>query len=370
MPDASYRILFAITSHGLGHLTRTLAIMREFIAAYPHIQAIVSTGISRERIAVDLPEPFLYRQIRYEPGTAQKNCFEVDVHRTREAYRTFFRMRKQKLREEEDFIKEFKCQAVVSDIPALPVRAAANVGVPAVGFSNFTWDWILEPILKGTQLECIVEQLAEDYSFGQLHLRLPFSPSISPFSYSEEVPLISRTARLSPVEVRQRLGVPLNDLRSLVVVCPGGWEAESWDSVHVEGCQDIRFIMVGDLQITADAPTIHLPHDLPYGLIFPDLVQTADVVLAKPGYGIVSECVLHRIPMVLTERPDFRETPVMLQWMEEIGPHSRISLNDFFSGRWEEPILQALTSTVSWKTFESDGARKVALRLGSFFQIS
>ena len=370
MLDTNSAILFAITSHGLGHLTRTLAVLREFLAAYPHMQAIVSTGVSRERVAIDLPEPFLYRQMEYEPGTAQKNCFEVDVDRTREACRAFFRTRKQKLRAEEDFIKKFRCQAVVSDIPALPVRAAANLGIPAVGLSNFTWDWILEPIFEGSKLEYIVEQLAEDYSRGQLHLRLPFSPNISPFSCSENVPLVGRMAKLSPAQVRQKLGIVSNDNRSLVVVCPGGWEPESWDSVYVKGCGEARFIMVGDLPISADVPTVHLPHHLPAGLIFPDLVQAADVVLAKPGYGIVSECVLHRTPVVLVERPDFRETPVLLRWMQEVGPHSEISLRDFFSGRWEEPIQQALTSSVSWKRFERDGAKSVALRLGSFFQIA
>ena len=370
MLATSSAILFAITSHGLGHLTRTLAVINEFLAAYPDMQAIVSTGVSRERVAIDLKGPFLYRQMEYEPGTAQKNCFEVDGQQTGEAYRAFFRKRKQKLRAEENFIKKFKCQGVVSDIPALPVRAAANLGIPAVGFSNFTWDWILEPIFAGSKLEYIVEQLAEDYSRGHLHLRLPFSPNISPFSCYEDVPLVGRIARLSPAQVRQRLGIDPIDNRSLVVVCPGGWEPESWDSVHVGGCAGARFIMVGDLPISADAPTVHLPHELPAGLSFPDLVQAADLVLAKPGYGIVSECVLHRTPVVLVERPDFRETPVLLKWMEEIGPHSEISLRDFFSGCWEEPIQQALTSGVSWKRFERDGARKVALRLGSFFQIT
>ena len=77
--------------------------------------------------------------------------------------------------------------------------------------------------------------------------------------------------------------MPEEDDLALVLVCPGGWEAGDWPAIHVPGCRRHRLVLVGDLPITADAPTHHFPHDLPRPLRLVDLVAAADVVLAKPG---------------------------------------------------------------------------------------
>ena len=140
MKNQVSKINFAITSHGLGHLTRTIAVIRELFVLYPNIEVIISTSIDKNKIAAYLPSPFLYRAQDYEPGVIQTNCFEIDVKKTQKAYQVYFKERKSRLKDEEEFIKRHECIGLVSDIPALPIRAAANVGIPAIGLSNFTRD--------------------------------------------------------------------------------------------------------------------------------------------------------------------------------------------------------------------------------------
>jgi hypothetical protein len=118
------RFNFALTSHGLGHATRTVALARELVSRHRKIEVVFSTRVDKVWIARTLGSSFEYRPIEYEPGVMQKSCFELDVHGTRDAYREFFAGREKRLEEERTFLRATGCRAVISDIPALPVRAA------------------------------------------------------------------------------------------------------------------------------------------------------------------------------------------------------------------------------------------------------
>jgi len=356
-------ILLALTSHGLGHLTRSLAIGSALRALEPSLELTVATTAPPERVALDLPGPFRHRPVDYEPGTLQRSCFELDVEGTRAAYRRVLAERASHLRAEKEFLRASGCHALVSDVPALPVRAAPELGLPAIGVSNFTWDWILAPLLEGSDASPACRLLADDYALGIRQLRLPFGPDTSPFQASEPAPLVGRCASLDSAEVRRRLGLPARESAPLVVVCPGGWDPDGWAPIDIDGCDGLRFLTVGDLPVGGAAPVTSLPHALPEGVSFPDLVAAADVVLSKPGYGIASECVLHRTPLVAIERPGFRETPILLRQLRERGPCAELSLEDFFAGRWEGPLRTALDSDAHWKDCARDGAQVVAERV-------
>jgi len=356
------RILYAITSHGLGHVTRSLAVARALRDLHPQVEWVIATTVARERLERDLPPPFVWRPVAYEPGVVQSGAFHVDRDGTCDAYLRWRADYPARLREETEFLQSSGCRAVVADVPALAVRAASEVGIPAVAVANFTWDWILAPILDGGPTAGIVEALAADYARATLHLRLPFGPEASPIARCEAAPLVSRRARLAPVEVRRRLALPEREPARLVVVCPGGWDARDWRPIHVRGCRGVRFVTVGDLPVRAEAPLLALPHDLPSGVAFTDLVAAADVVIAKPGYGIASECWLHRTALISIERPAFRESPLLIDEFARCGPSAAIGLDPFFAGEWEA-ALAGVSSRGPWSPAPEDGAERVAARI-------
>lgn len=369
MPEKYDHIIFSVTAHGLGHLTRSLLIIEKFQKLYPQNKIVVSTGIGRKTVERFLSTPFLYRQQPYEPGTIQKNCFEIDQEATVRAYRKYFKVRQRSLQNEIDFLKQNRCSGLVSDIPSLPIRAAADLDIPAVGISNFTWDWILEPIFEKRCIKVIRNNITQDYACGQLFLRLPFGQTTSPFSYSEKAPLVARKAKLRAAKVREMLGIPRWSTNGLIVVCPGGWDPHGWGVIKIRGCSSFRFLFVGNLPITCHALHAHLPHSLMKGLTFPDLVNAADVIIAKPGFGIASECLLHQTPIVFIQRPLFREAPALLADFDIAGPSSRITLHHFFAGQWEDAIVKALANKTPWKSVPENGAQLIAERLGEFFKL-
>jgi len=374
MPSSQGSVVFALTSHGYGHLTRSLEVLGELMTLCPDAEFVVSGVAPQWMLEKQLPRPVTYRECRYEPGTAQKNCFEVDVEGTSSAYREFLAVHDARVDDEVEFLRRTGAVGVVVDVPALPVRAAARAGLPVVGVANFTWDWILEPIVPGD----IVDAIRADYAAGDLLLALPLGPYCAessagpsvdvPFQRHEDAPLVARHARFPREEVLRRLGED-DPARPTVLVCVGGWGSGEWDEVRVDGCSDLRFVIVDELPVRFDGRAVRLPNELIGDLRFADLVAAADIVLTKPGYGIASECIANRTPILGIERRDFREAPYLVQGLAGAGPYAQLSLDEFFAGRWDEPLRRLLADRRPWADIPSDGARIVARRLAEFFAL-
>jgi hypothetical protein len=72
---------------------------------------------------------------------------------------------------------------------------------------------------------------------------------------------------------------------------------------------------------------------------------------------------------VWIERRGFRETPVLLSEVARMGPVGRISLEDFFAGRWQPSIEAVLDSKTPWVSVPSDGERRIAERLADLLSL-
>jgi L-arabinokinase len=61
-------------------------------------------------------------------------------------------------------------------------------------------------------------------------------------------------------------------------------------------------------------------------------------VITKPGYGIVSEGIACRTPILYTSRGDFREYDVIVRDMPRYVRCRYISQDDLFAGRWRASL--------------------------------
>jgi hypothetical protein len=350
---------YAITAHGLGHFTRSMLILEAVHKLRQDLELHVSTSIDAPWIQRQLDIPISWRHFCYEPGALQKNPFEVDEPATIDAYAAFALNRAELLASEIEFLRQHRFVGVVSDCPALAVRAAAEVGLPAIGISNFTWDWILEPWIDPQSSEAaVVAALREDYASGSSHLVLPFGQKESPFPSYEASVLVGRRAILPRDVVRARLGVE----GRVALVSPGGWSGEGWPEIQARAGK-ITLITIGDLPVQSDSPIVCLANNLPDDLTFPDVVNAADVVIAKPGFGLASECLIHRVPFVMIERPNFRETPALQAQFGQMGQCSTLGLADFFNGNWEHSIEAAFENRQVWVDLDSNPEAEIASRL-------
>jgi L-arabinokinase len=76
-------------------------------------------------------------------------------------------------------------------------------------------------------------------------------------------------------------------------------------------------------------------------LRYEDLVAAADVVVSKPGYGIVSECIANGAALLYAMRGGFVEEALLVAEMPPVLRCRSLSQEDLRAGRWERAI-QAL----------------------------
>ena len=67
---------------------------------------------------------------------------------------------------------------------------------------------------------------------------------------------------------------------------------------------------------------------------YEDLVRAVDVVLSKPGYGIISECLANDTALLYTSRGDFIEYDVLVAAMPRFLRAAFIDHDDLFACRW------------------------------------
>ena len=99
---------------------------------------------------------------------------------------------------------------------------------------------------------------------------------------------------------------------------------------------------------------------LPAGIPYPDLVNAADVVITKPGYGIVAECLAHRTPVLYTPRGDFREQALLVAGLHRFGRAVEIDNDRLRRGDLHEALEQLLALPQPAESLAGDGAEIVA----------
>jgi hypothetical protein len=95
-------------------------------------------------------------------------------------------------------------------------------------------------------------------------------------------------------------------------------------------------------------------------LRYEDLVAAVDVVLTKPGYGIIAECVANDTAIVYTSRGHFVEYDVLVREMPRWLRCAFISNEDLLAGRWQQALDKTLALPTPPETIAVDGAERAA----------
>jgi len=99
------------------------------------------------------------------------------------------------------------------------------------------------------------------------------------------------------------------------------------------------------------------------GLRYEDLVAAVDIVLTKPGYGIVSECIANGTRLLYTSRGRFREYDIFIEQMPHFLPCQFLSLRDLSAGRWNAAIGNLLAKPFPDHRPDTNGAEIAAAKI-------
>jgi L-arabinokinase len=223
----------------------------------------------------------------------------------------------------------------------MPCTAARLADVPAIVLSNFTWDWIYEDFTSDHEaFASLPPRLGARYAEADAAWRLPMYGGFDTFRTVLDFPWVARRSTHDRDHVRRLIGV--DDTRPLVLVSFGGYGVAGMTLAHHDQAP-YRLVWSGGAQhgpTTAPDDALRLDRDHlgSLGLRYEDLVAAVDVVVSKPGYGIVSECVANGAALLYTDRGRFREYPVMVEQMPQVLRCRHIPTVALTRDRWDDDI--------------------------------
>lgn len=319
--------VFYISGHGFGHASRAIEVINALVARRADLRIIIRSSVASWLVERTVQPGVELSAAEVDTGVVQIDSLHLDAPASIARATAFLSTINDRVSNEVAFLRACQAGMVVADIPPLGIASAAAAGILAMALGNFTWDWIYEHYAGG---ESVAGEINEIYSHTTLALRLPMWGGFATFPRVRDIPFVARRSGRDPGEVRAALGLP-RDAR-LVLPSFGGYGLEGVDVRLLRQLRDYMVLVPG----TIDESAMYAR-----GYRYEDLVRAVDVVVTKPGYGIISECLANGTALLYTSRGDFREYQVLVDAMPQFLRCAFIGHAELYAGAWG-PHLDAL----------------------------
>jgi hypothetical protein len=340
-------VAFYISGHGFGHASRQIEIAGAFARRRPDVQILLRTAVPRWLFDRTLNAPFVLDDRPCDTGIVQIDSLRLDAAASIDRAKTFYETLDARAAAETPLLSAHDVRLVIADAPPLGCAAAAQAGIPSVVVSNFTWDWIYAEYREFLgRAPDLIATIQAAYRLAEAAWRLPMYGPFEPFTKVIDMPFVARHATHEPAETRARLGLSLD--KWLVLPSFGGYGLPGID--------------LGSLDLDPSWHVVTVPDRAIYdaGLRYEDLVRAADVVLSKPGYGIISECIANDTALVYTSRGRFIEYEVLVREMPRYLRCAFLENDALRGGRWREAVEAAIDAPAPPETPRTDGAEVIA----------
>jgi len=344
MAPSKPTIVYYISSHGYGHAARASQVIA---ALPPEVRVIVRTMVDPAFIQRESGRKLRVVPGQFDTGVLQKDNRTLDWKST---FRLAQRVRKEcarNLLDEVEFLRKNRADIIVCDVPPAPLEAARMAGIPSVVVGNFTWTDIFAREGK-SQPEAaeLAEYWRDQYAMATLAIRTPPAFPMSYFPRVKTVQPIARRGRNIRASLLRFLGKPRSE--RLVLLYFGTFGDSGLQVPQMPG---VTFLAMTKMP----APAVEID---PSQWHFPDVVASADCVIAKPGYGTTGECMANGTPLIYHPRTEFAEYPILRRAIIEWGGGAQIPLRQFESGQWKNALAKAFE--LKPRQVKSHGAAQTA----------
>ena len=337
-------LFFYTSGHGFGHAARDVELIRALLDRRADLRIVVRTAARRSLFEPILGERVALQAVATDTGLTQIDSLHIDEEDSARQAARFYATFDERADLEASALRAARADLVVADIPPLAFAAADRAGVPSVALGNFTWDWIYAAYDSFDRLAPDAIPVAQRaYARAARALRLPLHGGFAPMeAVTIDIPLIARASARDRAETRRALGV--GDDRPVVLPSFGAYGA----ALPLDALRASPRLAVLD------------PARIPTGCRYQDLVAAADVVVSKPGYGIVSECAANGTALLYTSRGRFVEYDLFVAEMPQMLRCRFIPHDDLFAGRWADHVEALLEQPPPPARVRIDGAEVAA----------
>lgn len=322
-------VVFYVSSHGFGHMTRSLAVIEEIMKQTSYHVYLIS-GAYQNHFARNylnkVADRMKYKDLQTDIGLVTvQDSLAVDAEETERQLNSFVASWEEIVAEEVQQLTSLSIKCVITDITPIGALVGERLKVRTIGLSNFTWveQYEFFHIRKG-----IIEKFKTAYAsldlFGEYALALPMESLKSP---KKSIGFLSRELNWGKVsDLKQKYG------HSIFISCG---KAVTIDNVHIEDYQGTVFTTSG-VTVTGSDRIIELPTDTQDTHNY---LAASDLVIAKAGWGTISEAITASKKMVLIERESVLEDTHNIEQLKE--NHLAISIKESELADLDIPQLEA-----------------------------
>jgi hypothetical protein len=358
-------LVFCISSHGFGHLSQSAPIIAALRARFPGLRVTVRTGLPEIMVRQRLGDDVTVLGNPTDFGFEMHDALTIDDTASLARYAALHADVDAWQARERRLLQALGADVVFTNIGYAPLEAAAALGIPAFGACSLNWASLLEQLYPAhPDVKPIATAMRNAYA--QATALFEIAPGMPFDRFDNVVPIepiepIGRIGTERRDELRRILGVGAPT--RLLLIAFGGLslplDTAEWRLP--DGWVVLAFAEgVAESARVRDAAALGWP--------FIDLLASCDVLVAKPGYGTVTEAAFSRRPTLLVARDGWPEAPHLAGWLARHVRCEALALDRLRRGDFAD-ALERLAAQPERPQAAGDGAgqiaREVARRLES-----
>ena len=351
-------IAYYITGHGYGHAVRSNLVIQALLHAASDLKIFVRTT-APQWLFHGQAARVVYSSQAIDVGILQRDSLEMDLKETLRACRALHAKIPLLIKEEVEFIKKHGICLIVGDIPPIAFEIAARANIPSVALTNFTWSWIYRAYLEAYPAFLpLIEEMESFYRKATLALTLPYPGNLEIFPTQASIPWVARISPLNKRQAKAKFGLP--DSLPSILLSFGGLGLKRLPWKKLKQLREYYFVATDGEAQRLDSNLLILPDGQRR---YQDLVRAADVVITKPGYGIVADVLAHQTSILYTDRGEFREYPHLVQALSDLATAEFIRQDDLLFGDIAPSIARLLNKDQHWPAVPLNGAEMAAKKI-------
>lgn len=353
-----------VTSHGFGHLNRTVSVINCVSPAIPitircHPDLF---GHWRER----LRRPAALEAHVSDAGAVNPpgDSAATDGPATLDLAARVHAEAREKIEEEADRLRDLRASAVLCDAPPLPLVAARRAGASAFLLANFTWSQIYAPHAKkiGAPARALVAEIRGAYRHATGVFRAEPALKLTEFGRGTvfDVGMVLTPGRDRRAELRERIGLEPGHKLVYFYIGRYGQSDLGWHRLESLGARGIHFVGFHPAPV-GGLPNLHVVRAKDW--TGADLAASSDAMVVKAGYGTACESMAAGTPMIYPPRTGFAEHRALDRTLRAWGGGVPASARAFAEFRIGRLLDRAFALKPAKPPFSPDGASRVAERL-------